>query len=60
MSKHRQDLLEKVYQFAAELCEAVDCEAEDIGGPRPSGEVLRDLGPAVQSVEDYDRAQPIE
>jgi len=39
----------KVVKFADELCVAVDKAAEDIGGSRPTLDILRDLGPAVDA-----------
>jgi len=51
-------LLEEVFTLANELCDAVDCEAEDIGGPRSSGEILRELGPACDAVLKWDKEHP--
>lgn len=42
--------LEAVAKLAGELCDAVDAEADDIGGHRPSREILGELGPAVDKV----------
>lgn len=36
-----------VTRFADELCIAVDRAADDIGGSRPTREILADLGPAT-------------
>lgn len=36
-----------VTKFADELCIAVDRAADDIGGSRPTREILADLGPAT-------------
>lgn len=42
--------LRKVYELAAELCTAIDCEVEDIGGQRKSIDILEELGPATDVV----------
>lgn len=36
-----------VIKYADELCVAVDRAAEDVGGSRPTTEILADLGPAT-------------
>lgn len=38
-----------VVDLADELTRAIDLEAEDIGGARPSLTILRELGPAVEA-----------
>lgn len=43
--------LEKVLRLADELCDAVDNEADDIGGSRPSLEIVRDLAAAVDAAK---------
>lgn len=53
----RKELLERVYALASELCDAVDCEAEDVGGQRKSLTILQDLGPAVSAVATWDNAE---
>ena len=53
----RKELTEKVYELATELCCAVDCEAEDIGGQRKSLTILQDLGPACDAVANWDNAE---
>lgn len=49
-----------VTKFADELCVAVDRAAEDIGGSRPTREILADLGPAtdkaMRATERYGHA----
>ena len=47
----RQSLLEKIAKLASELCTAVDLEAEDIGGSRPSLMILQELGPLCDELE---------
>lgn len=42
--------LKVVAQLASELCDAVDEDAEDIGGHRPVHVILGELGPAVDKV----------
>lgn len=46
---HNAALL-RVYELADELCTAIDCEAEDIGGQRGQMDIVRDLGPATDAV----------
>ena len=41
----RLETLEHIAELATELCNAVDCEAEDVGGSRPSRVILREIGP---------------
>lgn len=41
---------EAVVKLAAEFCDAVDAESEDVGGHRPSHVILAELGPAVDKV----------
>ena len=49
-----------VIKYADELCVAVDRAAEDIGGSRPTREILADLGPATEkamrAMEQYGHA----
>lgn len=42
--------LQSVAKLASELCDAVDEDAEDIGGHRPVHVILGELGPAVDKV----------
>lgn len=42
--------LQAVAKLASELCDAVDEDAEDIGGHRPVHVILGELGPAVDKV----------
>ncbi len=37
----------KVVRLSNEFCNAIDAEDADIGGCRPSGDILADLGPAT-------------
>lgn len=46
----RYEELEAVAKLASELCDAVDEDAEDIGGHRPVHVILGELGPAVDKV----------
>lgn len=48
----RNAKLEKIRQYADELCTAVDCKADDIGGQRSVLEILQDLGRALGDCED--------
>ncbi len=41
----RLETLERIAELASELCNAVDCESEDVGGTRPSLVILREIGP---------------
>ena len=41
----RLETLERIAELASELCNAVDCESEDVGGARPSLVILREIGP---------------
>jgi hypothetical protein len=41
--------LRSVLRLARELCDAVDAAAEDIGGCRPTSQILSELGPAVDA-----------
>lgn len=41
-----------VLRLADELTSALDNEAEDIGGQRPSGVIVRELGPAVDAANE--------
>lgn len=54
--------LETVLRLSDELCTAVDCEAEDVGGQRTSGTILGELGPAVDQAKklrtELDKADP--
>lgn len=50
LAQDQVDELDKFIDLVAELCTAVDCEAEDIGGQRPSGEILREIGGAFANV----------
>lgn len=45
----RVEGMEKVLKLADELCTAVDNETDDIGGSRPSREIIAELGPAVDA-----------
>lgn len=47
----RIEILEKIAALATELCVAVDREAEDIGGSRPSLKILQDIGPLTDVLE---------
>jgi len=47
----RSGELEKLLALCSELCNAVDCESEDVGGTRPSLTILQDIGPLVQRLE---------
>ncbi len=51
----RYEVLDSVYRLASELCDSVDCAAEDIGGQRNGDAILRELGPAVSAVASFDR-----
>lgn len=51
MSKKRIEILEKIAALATELCIAVDRESEDIGGSRPSLQILQDIGPLTDTLE---------
>ena len=44
-----RDAMREVFELATELCIAVDCEAEDVGGQRKSMVILRELGPATDT-----------
>ena len=55
ISKKQIKRLERVLELADELCVAVDCAEEDIGGPRPIIEILRALGPAVDDAQEHQR-----
>lgn len=44
-------LVEKVLNLVEELCDAVDAEAEDIGGNRGSLTILRDIGPLIAAAK---------
>ena len=41
----RLETLERIAELASELCNAVDCESEDVGGTRPALVILREIGP---------------
>lgn len=41
----------RVCKLASELCNALDAEEDDIGGYRPSAEILKELGPACDAYE---------
>lgn len=41
-----------ILRLADELTSALDNEAEDIGGQRPSGVIIRELGPAVDAANE--------
>lgn len=43
--------LQKVHKLAAELCDAVDAEEQDVGGHRGSRVILGELGPAVEAAK---------
>lgn len=45
-------LLEKIAKLSTELCIAVDREAEDIGGSRPSVTIIQELGPLTDKWEN--------
>ena len=47
----RLETLERIAELASELCNAVDCESEDVGGTRPSLVILRELGPLTDRLE---------
>ena len=47
----RLDTLERIAELASELCNAVDCESEDVGGVRPSLVILREVGPLTDRLE---------
>lgn len=54
VSREKLEALRKVLRLADELTVAVDAETEDIGGHRPSGRILRELGPAVDKANRLD------
>lgn len=43
--------MERVCKLASELCGALDAEAEDVGGNRPSATIVAELGPACDAFE---------
>ena len=43
--------LQKIAELANELCIAVDNEADDIGGSRPSMVILKEIGPLTDKWE---------
>ena len=46
--KRMREALQEVVTLIEELCDAVDCEAEDVGGgQRPSLVILQDIGPRI-------------
>ena len=47
----RLETLEHIAELATELCNAVDCESDDVGGTRPSLVILRELGPLTGRLE---------
>lgn len=47
----RLEALERIAELASELCNAVDCESEDVGGVRPSLVILREIGPLTDRLE---------
>jgi hypothetical protein len=47
----RLETLERIAELASELCNAVDCETEDVGGARPSLVILREIGPLTDKLE---------
>ena len=49
-TNYRLETLERIAELAAELCNAVDCESEDIGGARPSLVILREIGALTQKL----------
>jgi hypothetical protein len=55
VSAERLARLEAVYSFASELCDAIDRAEEDIGGSRPTKDIVADLGPAVGYVDELSR-----
>lgn len=54
-AEQRAKAAEAVVKLADELCNAVDAEAEDIGGHRKSLTILAELGPAVDAAIDAAR-----
>lgn len=54
----RQSLLEKIARLASELCTAVDREADDIGGSRPSLVILQEMGKLCDDLEGWGAAPP--
>ena len=47
----RLETLDRIAELASELCNAVDCETEDVGGARPSLVILREIGPLTDKLE---------
>ena len=47
----RLETLERIAELASELCNAVDCESEDVGGARPSLVILQEIGPLTGRLE---------
>ena len=47
----RLSTLEHIAELATELCNAVDCESEGVGGVRPSLVILREIGPLTGRLE---------
>ena len=47
----RLETLERIAELAGELCNAVDCESEDVGGARPSFVILQEIGPLTGRLE---------
>lgn len=49
--RDRSVKLERLLALAVELCNAVDCEAIDVGGNRKSLTILQDIGPLSRELE---------
>jgi hypothetical protein len=48
----RSQLLEQIAKLATELCVAVDRAEEDIGGSRPIPDILGEIGPLTDELEN--------
>lgn len=55
VSAERLAALEAVYKFAVELCDAIDAAEADVGGSRPTRDIIGDLGPATSKVDELSR-----
>jgi hypothetical protein len=56
----REVAMMKVLRLADELCVSLDNQAEDIGGNRPAGDILKELGPAVDAALEATATLPPE
>jgi hypothetical protein len=45
--------LRKTARLASELCNSIDAEYMDVGGHRPSDEILKELGPACDASDKF-------